>query len=88
MLHAVKWRNWKVHFVWQEYMFDPPQPLPNMRLHNLIEDPKERDNVQSVNTWVYHPVMKIVNEFQASLKTEPPIPPGTPDPYLPPKGTR
>jgi arylsulfatase len=87
-LHAVKWRNWKGHFVWQEYKYDPPQRLPLMRLHNLIEDPKERENVQSVNSWVYYPVMKIVNEFQESLKTEPPIPPGTADPYLPPKGTR
>ena len=84
-LHAVKWRNWKGHFVWQEYKYDPPQRLPLMRLHNLIEDPKERENVQSVNSWVYYPVMKIVNEFQESLKTESPILPGTADPYLPPK---
>ncbi len=33
VLHAVKWRNWKVHFVWQEYMFDTPQQLPNPRVH-------------------------------------------------------
>ena len=85
VLHAVKWRNWKVHFVWQEYMFDPPQRLPNPRLHNLIEDPRERNNVAPMNTWVYHPVVKIVDDFQASLKKEPPIPPGTPDPYVPPK---
>ncbi len=83
-LHAVKWRNWKAHFVWQEYMFDSPQPLPNPRLHNLIEDPKERHSVAPMNTWVYNPVMKIVADFQASLKKEPPIPPGTPDPYRPP----
>jgi arylsulfatase len=85
VLHAVKWRNWKVHFVWQEYMFDSPQPLPNPRVINLIEDPKERHVGGTLNTWVYNPVMKIVNEFQASLKTEPPIAVGTPDPYVPPK---
>jgi arylsulfatase A-like enzyme len=82
-LHAVKWRNWKCHFVWQEYMFDPPQKLANPRLHNLIEDPRERNNIASMNTWVYNPVMKIVSDFEASLKQEPPIPPGTPDPYAP-----
>lgn len=82
-LHAVKWRNWKAHFVWQEYMYDPPQRLSNPRLHNLIEDPKERNNIAPLNTWVYHPVMKIADDFQASLKKEPPIPPGTPDPYQP-----
>ena len=40
-LHAVKWRNWKLHFVWQEYMWDAPQPLSNPRLFNLIEDPRK-----------------------------------------------
>lgn len=87
-LHAVKWRNWKAHFVWQEYFSDPPQRLPNFRLHNLIEDPKERNNVASMNTWVYYPVMKIADEFQASLVKEPPIPVGTLDPYTPPTTAR
>ncbi len=82
-LYAVKWRNWKAHFVWQEYMYDPPQKLPNPRLHNLLEDPRERHNVAPMNSWVYHPVFKIVSDFEASLKIEPPIPPGTPDPYQP-----
>jgi arylsulfatase len=84
-LYAVKWRNWKLHFVWQEYFWDPPQRLANPRLHNLIIDPRERDNVAAMNTWVYHPTMKIADDFQASLKKEPPIPPGTPDPYQPAK---
>jgi arylsulfatase len=83
VLYAVKWRNWKLHYVWQEYMYDPPQTLPNLRLFNLLEDPKERHSVTSMNTWVYSPTMKVVNEFQASLKAEPPIPAGAPDPYVP-----
>jgi arylsulfatase len=29
--------------------------------------------------------MKVVAEFEASLKKYPPIAPGTPDPYTPPK---
>ena len=82
-LHAVKWRHWKVHFVWQEYMFDPPQRLQNPRMHNLIEDPRERTSVAPLNTWVWHPAFKIVDDFQASLKKELPIAPGTPDPYVP-----
>jgi arylsulfatase len=84
VLHAVKWRNWKVHFVWQEYMFDPPQKLPNPRMHYLIDDPRERTSVAPMNTWVWDPTFKIVTDFEASLKKEPPIPPGTPDPYVPP----
>jgi arylsulfatase len=83
VLHAVKWRNWKVHYVWQEYMFDPPQNLPNPRVINLITDPKERHVGGTFDTWIYHPVMKIVNDFQASLKVEPPIAVGTPDPFVP-----
>ena len=26
-LYAVKWRNWKVHFFWQERQDDTPQKL-------------------------------------------------------------
>ncbi|MSU50515.1 MAG: arylsulfatase [Opitutus sp.] len=87
-LQAVKWRNWKGHYVSQEYKYDAPQRLPIIRIHNLIVDPRERENVQSLNSWVIYPMTKIVNDFQESLKTEPPIPPGAPDPYLPPKGAR
>lgn len=83
LLHAVKWRNWKLHFVLQEYMCDAPHRLSNPRLHNLIEDPRERNNVAAMNTWVYNPAMKIMRDFEDSLKKEPPILPGTPDPYVP-----
>jgi arylsulfatase len=84
-LYGVKWRNWRLHFVWQEYMFDPPQKLANPRVHNLIEDPRERNNVAAMNTWVYNPTFKIANDMEESLKREPPIPPGSPDPWVPKK---
>ena len=87
-LHGVKWRNWKGHLYVQEFKYDPPQRLPIMRVHNLLTDPRERTNVQSENSWVLFPLMKIANEFQESLKLEPPIPVGAPDPYRPPKGSR
>jgi arylsulfatase len=83
MLHAVKWRNWKVHYVWQEYKYDPPQRLPVPRMHYLIDDPRERHNVVAMNTWVYVPANKIRDELEASLRREPPIPVGAPDPYVP-----
>jgi hypothetical protein len=35
--------------------------------------------------WNAGPAMKVVAEFEASLKKYPPIAPGTPDPYTPPK---
>ncbi len=86
-LYAIKWRNWKAHYIWQEYRFDTPQRLGNdrPRLHNLLVDPRERNNVAEINGWVFHPMGKIVGEFQESLRKEPPIPPGTADPYQPGK---
>jgi arylsulfatase len=85
-LYAIKWRNWKMHFIWQEYKYDEAVSLPYPRLFNLIQDPRERNSVTAINSWVYHPMLKIADDFQASLKQEPPILPGTPDPYQPPRG--
>ena len=83
-LTAVKWRNWKVHFIKQDNMYDPPLRYPLPKVINLLTDLKEENDVGVYNTWVADPVMKIVTDFQASLKKYPPIPVGTPDPYTPP----
>jgi arylsulfatase len=84
-LSAVKWRNWKVHFIWQVNMYDPPQQLPLPKVINLLTDLKEERDVAPYNTWVVDPVVKIVGGFMESLKKYPPIKVGTPDPYVPPK---
>ena len=84
-LSAVKWRNWKVHFIWQENMYDPPLRLPLPKVINLLTDLKEERDVGAKNSWVAEPAIKIVYEFEASLKKYPPIKVGTPDPYVPPK---
>ena len=84
-LTAVKWRNWKVHFIKQDSMYDVPQKLPLPKVINLLTDLKEERDVGAYNTWVADPMMKIVVEFEASLKKYPPIKSGTPDPYTPPK---
>ena len=83
-LQAVKWRNWKIHLMWQERMFDPPQRLPLPKLINLLTDLKEERDVYIHNSWVMYPMTKILREFEDSLKKYPPIPMGTPDPYHPP----
>jgi arylsulfatase A-like enzyme len=83
-LSAVKWRNWKVHFIWQENMYAPPQKLPLPKVINLLTDRKEERDVGAYNSWVADPVVKIVGEFEASLKRYPPIKVGTADPYTPP----
>jgi arylsulfatase A-like enzyme len=84
-LTAVKWRNWKVHFIKQDNMYDPPLKLPLPRIINLLTDMKEEHDVAGMNTWVAEPVVKIVGQFMASLHKYPPIKVGTPDPYVPPK---
>ncbi|WP_419908452.1 arylsulfatase [Candidatus Poriferisodalis sp.] len=84
-LHAVKWRNWKLHFIWQEYMGDPPIELSIPRAFNLYDDPRERHDVfLPSNTWVQRPVMAAVAEFWDSVAAHPLIPVGAEDPYVPP----
>lgn len=84
-LHAVKWRNWKLHFIWQEYMADPPIELTIPRAFNLYEDPRERQDVfLPSNTWLQRPAQAAVSAFWDSVEQHPLIPPGTLDPYRPP----
>jgi arylsulfatase len=84
-LTAVKWRNWKVHLIKQDSMYDIPEKLALPRLYNLLTDLKEERDVGPYNTWIGDPILKIVGEFEASLKEHPPIKLGTPDPYTPPQ---
>jgi arylsulfatase A-like enzyme len=84
-LYAVKWRNWKMHLIWQVNMYDPPQNLEEPRVFNLLTDLKEERDVAVKNTWVATPMFKILAAWQESLKKYPPIKMGTPDPYKPGK---
>ncbi|MDH3699670.1 MAG: arylsulfatase [Alphaproteobacteria bacterium] len=83
-LRAVKWREWKVHLVWEPEVNDGAIKLEAPYLFNLIQDPKEETNVMVENGWVRSVAMRMVHEFRQSLKENPPIPPGAPDPYTPP----
>ena len=80
-LQAVKWRNWKLHFYRQDTMFDPPIRNPVPTIYNLYTDPREEK--PTPDSWVVGPVLKIVGEFERSVKQHPLIPMGTPDPYRP-----
>ena len=82
-LTAVKWRNWKMHLIKQDGMYDIPQTYPLPRIVNLLNDRKEERDVAAYNTWVADPMLKIIGDFAASLKKYPPIKLGTPDPYTP-----
>lgn len=85
-LEAVKWRNWKVAFYdEQRDWWTPPTKLGSPKSFDLITDPKEEYPATAMrNTWHAEPALRIVAEFEKSLKQHPPIAPGTPDPYTPP----
>jgi arylsulfatase A-like enzyme len=82
-LRAVKWRNWKMHLVWE------PEPnigavhLEAPYLFNLTQDPKEETDVHTAASWARTPMRRMIHEFQESLKAHPPIPAGAPDEYVP-----
>jgi arylsulfatase A-like enzyme len=66
-LSSVKWRNWKAHLIWQENMYAPPQKLPLPKIINLLTDLKEERDTAAHNSWVAKPVVKIIDELEASL---------------------
>jgi arylsulfatase len=86
-LEAVKWRDWKIAFYDSERdWWTPPAKLGVPKIFDLVNDPKEEyPGTATPNAWVGGPMMKIVAEFEQSLKKYPPIAPGTPDPYRPPR---
>lgn len=82
-MRAAKWRDWKMHFVWEKEPNEGANHLETPYLFNLVQDPKEETDVSSTQGWVRGPIRKMINAFQASLKEHPPIPPGAPDEFLP-----
>ncbi len=84
-LEAFKWKNWKlVFYEEQRDWWSPPIKLGTVKVFDLITDPKEEyPQISNQNTWVTIPIVKMLVAFEQSLKTYPPIAPGTPDPYMP-----
>ena len=82
-LRAVKWRNWKMHLVWEPEPNSGPVHLEAAYLFNLIQDPKEETDVHTAASWARTPMRRMIHEFQRSLKEHPPILPGAPDDYAP-----
>jgi arylsulfatase len=82
-LRAVKWRHWKMHFIWEVEPNEGPIKLETPYIFNLLSDPKEETNVTTQENWVRGPMLRLLAAFQESLKANPPIPPGSPDDYVP-----
>lgn len=85
--YALKWRNWKVHYIWQQTKYSPKQGLSTVpRIVNLITDPREERQVaEPYNTWIQYPMLKVVTDFQKSVNQYPNVPLGAPDSYRPSK---
>lgn len=82
-LRAAKWRDWKMHFVWEVEPNAGANHLETPYLFNLVQDPKEESDVSSTQGWVRGPIRKLVDAFEKSLIDAPPIPPGAPDEFVP-----
>ena len=80
-LRAAKWRDWKMHFVWEVEPNAGANHLETPYLFNIVQDQKEESDVNSTQGWVRGPIRKMVINFQNSLKEHPPIPPGLPDEF-------
>ena len=82
-LRAVKWHDWKFHYVFQPEPGAPAVP-PLMRLFHLLSDPGEATDVKDANPWAQSVMDKIVADFVATTERYPHVPPNAPDPYVPP----
>jgi arylsulfatase len=82
-VRAIKWRDWKMHMVWEPEPNAGPNHLEAPYLFNLIQDPKEESDVHTSMSWARGPMRRMLDDFQQSLKQFPPIPPAAPDDYVP-----
>jgi arylsulfatase len=82
-LRAAKWRDWKMHLVWEPEPNQGPNHLETPWIFNLTRDPKEETDVGTEFSWVRTPLRRLIHEFQETMKKNPAIPPGAPDDYRP-----
>jgi arylsulfatase len=85
-LYGVKWRDWKMMF--KEIDTISADPIRNYGVplfYNLLLDPREEHPVLYAppNFWVRYPAGEVLVDHAKSMQQEPPIAPGTPDPYKP-----
>lgn len=85
-LQSIKWgQQWKVNLFHQESFSGPWYPLNEPQVVNLFWDMREEHQAGFPHTWIAHPAAAAAGAFLKSLVVEPPIKPGTPDPYTPPE---
>ena len=69
----------------QDTVFGETRSYGTPRVYNLLTDPQEKVNVLFPHTWVTKAALGQLAEHAVSLRNQPPIRPGTPDPYTPSK---
>jgi arylsulfatase len=84
-IQSIKWRQWKANLFEQDSFMGTWAPLNEPHLFNLEWDPREEHQVGFPHAWVVYPMGHAAAAFMKTLVVEPPIKPGTPDPYTPPK---
>ncbi len=91
-LFGVKWRDWKMMMkTFSKGFGEPVSNFSTPLFFDLLIDPKEEhptDPRVVEDLWARFPITKALSDHLVSLKKEPPIPPGTPDPYVPPQPAR
>jgi arylsulfatase len=91
-LYGVKWRNYKMMSKEIDKAFaDPTRSYGVPLIYDLHTDPKEENPLNSQwyhSGWTRWPAGDYLVKHLASLKAEPPIRPGTQDPYTPAKSPR
>lgn len=97
-LEAVKYKNWKIHYAWQEYLTETRKVLSTPVVFNLFTNPKEyiydipsyipnknelEKEKQKNDSIIVKEASKIINTLQQSIQEYPNIPMFTEDPYVP-----
>ena len=84
-LYGVKWRNFKMAFYLQRTLTEPALKLSTPHVINLTVDPKERKAIDLpyIHSWTAAHFGRIMKEYAASVKREPPIPAGAPLDHVP-----
>lgn len=84
-LYAVKWHNWKAHFIWQDNKYSPKLEYSTVaKVVNLIQDPREERNaIEPNNAWLQYPGIGMIVDFKRSQALQKNVPKGAPDSYVP-----
>ena len=88
-IYGIKWRNWKIMSKEVDSGYGEPVRIYGVpKFYNLLTDPKEEhasDPRALKSLWVRFPAFDVLAEHMKSLQQEPPVGPGTQDPYTPAK---